>query len=109
MMRTRGLAMAMGLALFSAGGFCGDAFAKVDAANKLPASNPFADVSALPFHAPAFDKIKFADYAPAFAEGMRVHLIEIDAIAVDPAAPTVDNTIVAMERSGALLTRVAKV
>jgi len=110
MMRTRGLAMAMGLALFTAGSFAGDAFAKVsDAGSKLPASNPFAQVSTLPFHAPPFNLIKMADYAPAFEEGMRVHLVEIEAIANDPAAPTVDNTIVTMERSGALLTRVAKV
>ena len=110
MTRTRGLAMAMGLALFTAGSFAGDAFAKVsDAGSKLPASNPFAQVSTLPFHAPPFNLIKMADYAPAFEEGMRVHLVEIEAIANDPAAPTVDNTIVTMERSGALLTRVAKV
>jgi len=96
MMRTRGLAMAMGLALFTAGSFAGDAFAKVsDAGSKLPASNPFAQVSTLPFHAPPFNLIKMADYAPAFEEGMRVHLVEIEAIANDPAAPTVDNTIVA--------------
>jgi len=110
MMRVRGLAMAMSLAMLTAGSFSGAAFGKVtDAGSKLPASNPFAEVSTLPFHAPRFDQIKMADYAPAFEEGMRVHLIEIDAIAADPAAPTVDNTIVAMERSGALLTRVAKV
>jgi len=110
MMRVRGLAMAMSLAMLTAGSFSGAAFGKVtDAGSKLPASNPFAEISTLPFHAPRFDQIKMADYAPAFEEGMRVHLIEIDAIAADPAAPTVDNTIVAMERSGALLTRVAKV
>jgi peptidyl-dipeptidase Dcp len=109
MIQVRGLAIAMSLALFTAGSFSGDAFAAVTEGSKLPASNPFAEVSTLPFHAPRFDQIKMADYAPAFEEGMRVHLIEMEAIAADPAAPTVDNTIVAMERSGALLTRVAKV
>ncbi|HKE49853.1 MAG TPA: peptidyl-dipeptidase Dcp [Rhodanobacteraceae bacterium] len=75
----------------------------------MPADNPFAAESTLPFHAPRFDKIKMADYAPAFEEGMRVHLAEMQAIADDPAKPTFDNTIEKAERSGALLTRVAKV
>nr|WP_314547007.1 M3 family metallopeptidase [uncultured Massilia sp.] len=73
----------------------------------LPASNPFAKPSTLPFQYPAFDKIKNDDFAPAFEEGMRQHALEIDAIANDKAAPTFDNTIVAMERSGQLLNRVS--
>ena len=75
-------------------------------ASMLDASNPFARESTLPFGYPAFDKIKNEDYAPAFAEGMRQHMAEIDAIANNKAAPTFDNTIVAMERSGRLLNRV---
>jgi peptidyl-dipeptidase Dcp len=78
-------------------------------ASLLPASNPFAKPSALPFGYPAFDKIKNEDFAPAFAEGMRQHAAEIDAIANNKAAPTFDNTIVAMERSGQLLDRVETV
>jgi len=112
MMRVRGLAMAMGLTLLTAAVFSGEALAAAAAdtgGSKLPASNPFAEASTLPFHAPRFDQIKMADYAPAFEEGMRVHLVEMEAIAADPAAPTVANTIEKMERSGALLTRVAKV
>ncbi|MFS2005520.1 M3 family metallopeptidase [Duganella sp. CT11-25] len=70
------------------------------------AGNPLATASTLPFHYPAFDKIKDEHFAPAFAEGMRIQLKEIDAIANNKAAPTFDNTIVAMEKSGALLTRV---
>jgi peptidyl-dipeptidase Dcp len=77
--------------------------------SKLPADNPFAADSTLPFHAPRFDKIKVADYAPAFDEGMRVHLAEMEAIANDPAKATFENTIEKAERSGMLLTRVAKV
>jgi len=73
------------------------------------AQNPFFQPSALPFHMPPFDKIKDADYAPAFAEGMAAQRREIDAIARDPKPPTFENTLVAMERSGQLLTRVAKV
>jgi peptidyl-dipeptidase Dcp len=84
-------------------------FAHAEPASMLPASNPFAQQSTLPFHYPAFDKITNEDYAPAFKEGMRIHAAEIDAIANNKAAPTFDNTIVAMERSGALLNRVQTV
>ncbi len=74
-----------------------------------PASNPFFTESTLPFHAPPFDKINDSDYAPAIEEGMKNQLVEIEKIANDPAAPTFSNTFEAMERSGALLTRVTKV
>jgi peptidyl-dipeptidase Dcp len=84
-------------------------FAHAEPASTLPASNPFAKQSTLPFQYPAFDKIKNEDYAPAFAEGMRIHAAEIEAIADNKAAPTFANTIVAMERSGALLDRVQTV
>ncbi|WP_229260487.1 M3 family metallopeptidase [Duganella alba] len=70
------------------------------------AGNPLATASSLPFHYPAFDKIKDEHFIPAFNEGMRIQLKEIDAIANSKAAPSFDNTIVAMEKSGALLTRV---
>ncbi|CAH0253405.1 Dipeptidyl carboxypeptidase [Massilia sp. Bi118] len=77
------------------------------APSRLPDSNPFAKPSTLPFQYPAFDKIKNEDFAPAFEEGMRQHSLEIDAIAASRAAPTFQNTIVAMERSGQLLNRVS--
>lgn len=76
---------------------------------KPVAQNPFFQPSALPFHMPPFDRVKDADYAPAFAEGMAAQRREIDAITRDPRPPTFENTLVAMERSGQLLTRVAKV
>src|SRR5450755_4549267 len=69
-------------------------------------SNPFFAPSTLPFQAPPFDKIKDGDYQPAIEAGMAEDLKEIDAIANNPAAPTFDNTIVAMEKSGQLLQRV---
>jgi peptidyl-dipeptidase Dcp len=84
-------------------------FAHAEPASMLPASNPFAKPSTLPFQYPAFDKIKNEDYAPAFAEGMRVHMAEIEAIANNKAAPTFENTIIAMERAGKLLNRVQTV
>ncbi|WP_426113839.1 M3 family metallopeptidase [Massilia sp. PWRC2] len=73
----------------------------------LPASNPFAKESALPLHYPAFDKIKDADFTPAFDAGMREQLREIDGIANNRKIATFDNTVVAMERSGQLLARVS--
>ena len=75
----------------------------------LEASNPFAKQSTLPFQYPAFDKIKNEHFAPAYAEGMRQHAAEIETIANNKAAPTFENTIVAMERSGQLLNRVGVV
>jgi peptidyl-dipeptidase Dcp len=85
------------------------AFAATAPASLLPASNPFAAPSTLPFNYPAFDKIKNADFKPAFDEGMRQQSLEIEAIADNKAAPTFDNTIVAMERSGQMLNRVSTV
>jgi peptidyl-dipeptidase Dcp len=69
-------------------------------------ANPFYAPSPLPFHAPPFDKIKDSDYRPAIEAGMAEQLREMRAIADNPAAPTFENTIVAMEKSGALFDRV---
>ncbi len=71
----------------------------------LPATNPFARASALPFEAPPFDRIKSADYGPAIRAGMAEQRAEITAITRARSAPTFDNTIAAMERSGRLLER----
>src|SRR5690242_15457449 len=84
--------------------------AKTTTAKKAAAHpNPFLKASTLPFQAPPFDRIKDSDYKPALEEGMRVNLHEIEAIANNPKPATFANTIEAMERSGALLTRTAKV
>jgi peptidyl-dipeptidase Dcp len=68
-------------------------------------SNPFYAPSTLPFHAPPFDKIKDEDYQPAIEAGMAQQQAEIQGIADNPAPPTFDNTIVAMEKSGRLFDR----
>jgi len=68
--------------------------------------NPLLASSQLPFHAPAFDKIHDADFEPAFEEALRQQRAEILAIANNPAPPTFENTIEALERSGQTLTRV---
>jgi peptidyl-dipeptidase Dcp len=68
-------------------------------------SNPFYAESALPFHAPPFDKITDQDYQPAIEAGMARQLEEIRAITKNPAAPTFENTFIPLERSGRLLDR----
>jgi len=60
-------------------------------------------------HYPQFDKIENADYVPAFDLGMEQQLAEIDAIANQTEAPTLDNTLIPMERSGQLLNRATTV
>src|SRR5476649_2278181 len=71
--------------------------------------NPFFERSPLIYQAPQFDKYKESDYAPAIAEGIKQKLAEVDKIANDTAPPTFENTYVALEKSGSLLTRVMNV
>lgn len=75
------------------------------AAQTLPAANPFAKPSTLPYQAPPFDRIKDADYLPALEAGMAEQRAEVARIANASAAATFDNTIAALERSGRLLER----
>lgn len=75
----------------------------------LSGENPFAAPSTLALHAPAFDDIRVEHFLPAFTAGIEEQLQEIKAIAAQSDAPTFENTIVALERSGALLTRVERV
>lgn len=72
-------------------------------------ANPLLVQSTLPFGAPAFDKIKDADYRPAFDEGIKQDLAEISKVADNTDAPTFDNTLVALEKCGQLLNRVTGV
>ncbi|MBD9537631.1 M3 family metallopeptidase [Stenotrophomonas sp. STM01] len=72
-------------------------------------ANPFFAESTLPLHYPQFDKIKDSDFAPAFDAGMAQQLKEVEAIANNPAAPTFDNTLIALENSGAILDRATTV
>jgi peptidyl-dipeptidase Dcp len=73
------------------------------------AENPFFNESTLAYQAPDFTKIKDADFQPAMEEGMKQNLAEIEAIANNPEAPTFENTFVALEKGGQLLTRVYRV
>jgi peptidyl-dipeptidase Dcp len=78
-------------------------------AQKFVKDNPFAQPSSLPYQAPPFDQIHNTDYQPAIEEGMRRQAAEYDSIARQSAEPTFENTIVALENTGELLTRVLKV
>ena len=69
----------------------------------------FKEPSSLPFHAPDFSKIKDNDFEPALEEGMKRQRAEMAAIAANSATPSFDNTVVAMERSGQMLSRVSDV
>ncbi|MFJ1794039.1 M3 family metallopeptidase [Kitasatospora griseola] len=68
--------------------------------------NPFFSPSTLVFELPPFAEIREEHYRPAFERGMADQLAEIAAIVADPEPPTFDNTVVALERSGAVLRRV---
>jgi len=75
----------------------------------LSSSNPFLNQSKLPYQAPDFDHIKDSDFKPAFEEGMKIHFEEIQKIAGNTETPTFENTFVAMEKSGEMLTRVNRI
>ena len=79
------------------------------AAQQLSAENPFARPSTLPYHVPPFDRIKDADFRPAFDAGMAEQRKEVEAIDHNPAPPSFENTVVALEKSGQLLDRVSSV
>ncbi|MGV3636448.1 MAG: dipeptidyl carboxypeptidase II, partial [Flavobacteriales bacterium] len=72
-------------------------------------SNPLAIASTLPFQAPVFDKLQDSHYEPAIEAGMAKQLAEVEAIITHPEAPTFENTIVAMEKTGRDLTRASNI
>jgi peptidyl-dipeptidase Dcp len=101
-------ALAMSAAILVVGGCAKLHLPGRSAPAPAPGSNPLFVESTLPYHAPRFDLIRNEHYQPALEEGMRQQLAEIDVIAKQMQPPGFDNTIVAMERSGALLDRAAK-
>ena len=81
---------------------------KKNAAGDL-GNNPLLHPKETYLNTPDFGSIKVEHYKPAFYEAMRIHSAEIDSIANNPEAPTFENTIVAMERSGQALNRVSAI
>jgi peptidyl-dipeptidase Dcp len=71
--------------------------------------NPFFAEYQTPFQVPPFNKIDSTDYMPAYVEGMKQHMTEIDEIIKNPKEPDFENTILAFDKSGKLLTKVSKV
>lgn len=78
---------------------------EIPAPDATLASNPFMKKSSLQYQAPEFDRIKDEHFKPAFDYGMKVQLAEIEKIANNPAAPTFENTLLALENSGEVLKR----
>jgi len=76
---------------------------------RMQMDNPFLVLSKLPFLAPDFASIKHEHYAPAFEAGMKQQLEQIQKIANSSAAPTFENTLVEIEKSGEILERVQSV
>ena len=91
------------------------AFAATAALAQPPATpakmtrNPFLIPYATPHQTAPFDKVKNSDYLPALTEGLTQGRKDVVSIVNDPAKPTFENTIVALERSGDLLGRVTSV
>ena len=75
----------------------------------IQAQNPFFSAYKTPYDTPPFDKIKNAHYEPAIDKGIKDHMAEINKIVKIKAVPTFENTILPLEESGRLLSRVAAV
>ena len=74
------------------------------------AANPLLEEWAGPYGGiPPFDKVKVADFKPALEVGMAENLSEVEKIANDPASPTFENTIAALERTGKTLNKVSTI
>ena len=109
-MRKSFIAIAIGATLMT-GALAGCSSQDTKAANvtAVQTQNPLFQASTLQYQAPDFSVIKDEHFQPALEQGIKEHYQEILAIANNPAAPTFDNTIVAMEKSGALLNRASSV
>lgn len=91
------IAMTMGIVLFDA------------CSGGKERENPFFSAYNTPFNVPPFDRIDTTDYIPAYTEGIKKQNEEIDAIVNSANEPDFDNTILALDKSGLLLTNVSKV
>ncbi|QDZ90430.1 M3 family metallopeptidase [Shewanella decolorationis] len=109
-MRKSFIAIAIGATLMT-GALAGCSSQDTKAVNvtAVQTQNPLFQASTLQYQAPDFSVIKDEHFQPALEQGIKEHYQEILAIANNPAAPTFDNTIVAMEKSGALLNRASSV
>ena len=102
---THKIVMLMSVSAFAVG--CADDSMPVAQLPEIDTTNPLLAEWDTPFATPPFDQIKLEDYMPAFETAIAVSRAELDAIVNNPAKPTFANTIVALERQGALLDRIS--
>lgn len=79
------------------------------AASCNPNQNPLLQTWDTPYGIPPFEQVEDSHYLPAFEEAMKQHRAEIDAIVNNPETPTFENTVVALDRAGALLNNISAV
>ncbi|HYI90346.1 MAG TPA: M3 family metallopeptidase [Beijerinckiaceae bacterium] len=83
--------------------------AAAQAERDAPGGQPFAAEWDTPYGLPPFERIAPEHFRPAFDRALAEHRGEIEAIAADPAAPSFDNTVAALELSGRRLRRLSAV
>src|SRR5690606_36651161 len=87
----------------------GAALVKPPTADDALTYNPLFVQCSLPLRFPQFDRIRDEHFAPAYDAGMAQELQEIEAIVSQKAEPTFENTIIALEKSGKLLTNARRI
>lgn len=91
------------LTLAAAGAIMMPSGLHADDMENSPRQNPFTQPYATPYEIPPFDLINYSDYLPALKEGIAQQKREIDAIVANPATPTFENTILALDKTGETL------
>lgn len=82
------------------------AMTEIEVSDAELAGNPFLEEWDTPYGVPPFERIETAHFMPAFKKGILEMRREIDAIVTNPEAPTFGNTILALEKAGALASKV---
>lgn len=88
---------------------CGETNEKSDMTHQLSADNPLASNFNTPYEVPPFEQITPSHLEEAMLEGMRIQQLEIDAIANNKEDATWENTVLALENSGALLANASQI
>ncbi len=97
------------MTLFAVAAGCVDRKMPVADLPEIDTTNPLLGAWETPYQTPPFDLIQTAHFEPAFKDAIAVARAELDAIINNPEKPTFYNTVVALERQGELLDRVAGV
>ncbi len=97
MRKSKGILLAAGVASFSV--IAASCSSKMNENHENPLLKPYATQ----YEIPPFDQVAVEDYVPALAEGIKAQRAEIEAITSNTATPTFDNTILPLDRSGALV------